>query len=280
MSSLGRSPEPGLRVGLTRSRPPQQVSRADSRSAELSATWRVRTSCWTTRRCSRRPTRWRRRRRRRRAGPQGAASPRKSRRPRRHLRLKLGVPVCCCGLAATGPPSCPSWPRGPSSAAYTPPPTTPQAQRILVVVPKHLLASWKVEWRKLFSDPLRPPVDPKVPTSRPPALTRHMPHALPPSRPPPPPLPPAIAPPVYKTIDIRREEDHRKYVSLGRESDAESEKDGVCGLTVAPHYILDGFSLNINTEDFACAARALGSAKPGAKNGAPGPASRSHKTKG
>ena len=32
----------------------------------------------------------------------------------------LGVPVCCCGLAATGPPSCPSWPRGPSSAAYIP----------------------------------------------------------------------------------------------------------------------------------------------------------------
>ena len=52
---------------------------------------------------------------------------------------------------------------------------------------------------------------------------------------------------------------------MGRESDAESEKDGVCGLTVAPHYILDGFSLNIKTEDLACAARALGSAKPGAK---------------
>ena len=47
------------------------------------------------------------------------------------------------------------------------------------------------------------------------------------------------------SADIRREEDHRKYVSLGRESDAESEKDGVYGLTVAPHYILDGFSLNI-----------------------------------
>ena len=45
------------------------------------------------------------------------------------------------------------------------------------------------------------------------------------------------------------------------------KNDGVCGLTVAPHY------LNIKTEDLACAARALGSAKPGAKNGAPGPAS-------
>ena len=58
---------------------------------------------------------------------------------------------------------------------------TTGAAHPVVVVPKHLLASWKVEWRKLFSDPLRPPVDPKVPTSRPPALTRHMPHALPPS---------------------------------------------------------------------------------------------------
>ena len=89
---------------MTRSRPPQQVSRAGPRSAELSAPWKTRTIRWTTRQCCR-PTRWRRRRRRRRrAWPQGAASPSKSRRPRRHQRLRLAVPVrccCCCEHRAT-----------------------------------------------------------------------------------------------------------------------------------------------------------------------------------
>ena len=84
---------------MTRSRPPQQVSRAGPRSAELSAPWKTRTIRWTTRQCCR-PTRWRRRRRRRRrAWPQGAASPSKSRRPRRHQRLRLAVPVRCCWRA-------------------------------------------------------------------------------------------------------------------------------------------------------------------------------------